>query len=130
MCIIYDKNHNFKMINQTTLLNFRKANLVKTLSSNLFLSPDNIIHTRRINCPNCNRKCNYNGYSHEGSYSFLAKEENSLFKIGQQNCPNCNKTYTFEFEEFKYLIQTLESDLKNKIYSLFPISTVYTRNVL
>jgi len=109
------------MIKQTTLLNFSKSSLVKKLSSNLFLSPDNIIHTNRLNCPKCNKKCNYNGYSHEGNYSFLAKGEKALFKIGQQNCPKCNKTYTFEFEEFAQLNQTLESDLKNKIYSLLEL---------
>lgn len=109
------------MINQTTLLNFSKAYLVKTLNSKLVLSKNNVLHTQPINCPNCNKKCVYNGYSHEGNYSFLAKNNNSFFKKGQQYCPNCNKTYQIQTSEFEELNQILLNKLKNQVYTLLEL---------
>ena len=72
------------MINQTILLNFSKASLVKTLSSKLVLSKNNVLHMELISCPNCNCKCIYNGHSHNGNYNPLAKGNGIFFKKGQQ----------------------------------------------
>jgi len=109
------------MINQTTLLNFSKASLVKTLSSKLVLSKNNVLHSELINCPNCNTKCVYNGYSHEGNYSFLAKNNSAFFKKGQQFCPICKKTYQIKFPEFEELNQLIYDKLKNRIYTLLEL---------
>ncbi len=109
------------MINQTTLLNFSKAFLVKTLSSKLVLSKNNVLHSKLINCPNCETKCVYNGYSHEGNYSFLAKESCSSFKKGQQYCPICNKTYQIEISDFNDLNQIILNKLKNQVYTLLEL---------
>lgn len=106
------------MDNQTTLLNFSKASLVKTLSSKLVLSKNNVLHTEPICCPKCNRLCVYNGYSHEGNYNPLAKENEIFFKKGQQYCPNCDKTYQVEFPEFEELNQLIVDKINNNIKSL------------
>lgn len=106
------------MINQSTLLNFGQCSLVKTISSKLILSKNNVLHTQRIPCPKCGELCSYNGYSHEGKYSFLAKEENAFFKRGQQYCKYCNKTYTVEIEEFDEINQILTDKINNQIKSL------------
>ena len=106
------------MINQTTLLNFSKASLMKTLSSKLVLSKNNVLHTQLINCPTCNQICVYNGYSHEGNYNPLAKENEIFFKKGQQFCSTCDKTYQVEFPKFKELNQLILDKIKNNIKSL------------
>lgn len=61
------------MDSQTTLLNFSKASLVKTFDSKLILSKNNVLHTELINCPTCNTKCIYNGYSHKGIFGSTLK---------------------------------------------------------
>jgi len=106
------------MDNQTTLLNFSKASLVKTLSSKLVLSKNNILHTQPINCPKCGNLCVYNGYSHEGNYNPLAKENEIFFKKGQQYCSTCDKTYQVEFPEFEEINQLILDKIKNNIKSL------------
>ena len=105
------------MKNQSTLLNFKMFSLVKALSSKLELSQSNILHTQKENCPTCGNLCVYNGYSHEGNYSFDAKSSNSFFKIGQQYCKYCDKTITKKIPEFEELNQILENELKNVISS-------------
>jgi len=109
------------MIYQTTLLNFSKASLVKTLSSKLFLSKNNVLHTQLINCSNCNCKCVYNGFSHEGNFNPLAKENEIFFKKGQQYCPNCNKTYQISIPEFDELNQLIIDKLKNQVFTLLEL---------
>ncbi len=109
------------MNSQTTILNFSKAYLVKKLSPNFILSKNNILHTQLINCPNCNRKCVYNGYSHEGNYNPLAKENGIFFKKGQQYCSTCDKTYQVEFPEFEKLNQLIVDKVKNQIYTLLEL---------
>lgn len=109
------------MDSQTTLLNFSKASLVKTLSSKLVLSKNNVLHTELINCPKCNTKCVYNGYSHEGNYNPLAKKNESFFKKGQQYCSTCDKTYQVEFPEFEELNQLITDKIKNRIYTLLEL---------
>ncbi len=109
------------MMNQTTLLNFSKAFLVKTLSSKLVLSKTNVLHSELINCFNCNTQCVYNGYSHKGNYSILSKSHNSFFKKGQQYCPNCKKTYQIDNSEFDNINQIILNKLKNRIYTLLEL---------
>jgi transposase-like protein len=109
------------MIKQTTLLNFSKASLVKTLNPKLVLSKNNVLHTQLINCPNCKNKCVYNGFSHEGNYNPLAKENEIFFKKGQQYCSHCNKTYQVEFPEFEELNQLIIDKVKNTIYTLLEL---------
>jgi len=109
------------MNNQTTLLNFSKASLVKTLSSKLVLSKNNVLHNQLINCPKCGTKCIYNGYSHKGNYSFLAKNNNSFFKKGQQYCSSCDKTYQIQNSEFEELNKIIFDKLKNQIYTLLEL---------
>ncbi|MDA3855125.1 MAG: hypothetical protein PF569_02615 [Candidatus Woesearchaeota archaeon] len=109
------------MINQTTLLNFNKAYLVKTLSSKLVLSKNNVLHTKLINCPSCNTKCVYNGYSHEGNYSLFSKSNYSFFKKGQQFCPTCQKTYQISIPEFDNINKIIINKLKNQIYTLLEL---------
>jgi len=109
------------MDTQTTLINFSKASLVKTLSSKLVLSKNNVLHTQLINCPNCKKKCVYNGYSHEGNYNYLAKENEIFFKKGQQYCSNCDKTYQVEFPEFDKLNNLILDKIKNQIYTLLEL---------
>lgn len=106
------------MNNQTTLLNFSKASLVKTLNSKLVLSKNNVLHNQLINCPKCGTKCIYNGYSHEGNYNLIAKENDIFFKKGQQFCPKCKKTLQIEFPEFDELNKLISNKIKNNIYSL------------
>jgi len=106
------------MDNQSTLLNFSKASLVKTLSSKLVLSKNNVLHTEPIVCPKCKTKCVYNGFSHEGNYNFIAKENDVFFKRGQQYCSKCNKTYQVESPEFDELNQVILDKVKNTILSL------------
>lgn len=109
------------MINQTTLLNFSKASLVKTLSSKLVLSKNNVLHTQPIKCPKCNNLCVYNGYSHEGNYNSLAKENDIFFKKGQQYCSTCDKTYQVEIPEFEELNNLILDKVKNQIYTLLEL---------
>ncbi len=109
------------MDSQTTLLNFSKASLVKTLSSKLVLSKNNVLHTKLINCPVCNSKCVYNGYSHKGNYNILAKENEIFFKKGQQYCSKCNKTYQVEFPEFEELNNLILDKVKNQVYTLLEL---------
>ena len=116
--MFFTQKTELKMDRQTTLLNFSKAALVKTLNSKYILSKNNILHTERIYCPNCNKLCVYNGYSHEGNYNPLAKENDILFKRGQQYCPICDKTYQVEFPEFEELNQFIIDKIKNNIKSL------------
>ena len=111
------------MINQTTLLNYSKAQLVKTLNSKFILSMKNIIHTKPILCPKCKNRCTYNGFSNEGNYNFLAKENNIFFKKGQQYCSTCNKTYQVEIEDFDKINQIILDKIKNNIYSLLEFGT-------
>lgn len=106
------------MDNQTTLLNFSKASLVKTLNPKLVLSKNNVLHTQPICCPKCNNLCVYNGFSHEGNYNPLAKENFIFFKKGQQYCSTCDKTYQVEFPEFEELNQLIVDRVKNNIKSL------------
>ena len=109
------------MMNQTTLLNFSKASLVKALSSKLVLSKNNILHYELIYYPICKIKCVYNGYSHKGNYSILSKTNNSFFKKGQQYCPNCKKTYQIDNLEFNNINQIILDKLKNQIYTLLEL---------
>ena len=78
------------MNTQTTILNFSKAALVKTLNHKLFLSKNNVLHSQPICCPNCNNLCAHNDFSHEGKYNPLAKENEIFFKKGQQYCSKCD----------------------------------------
>lgn len=109
------------MNNQTTLLNFSKASLVKTLNPKLVLSKNNVLHTQLIKCPNCKNKCVYNGYSHEGHYNLLSKENDIFFKKGQQYCSTCDKTYQVEFPEFEELNQLIVDKIKNCVYTLLEL---------
>jgi transposase-like protein len=118
---IFNQKNNPKMISQTTLLNFSKASLVKTLSSKLVLSKNNVLHTQPINCPICNCKCIYNGYSHEGNYNLLAKENEIFFKKGQQYCSTCDKTYQIQNSEFQEFNQLIIDKLKNQVYTLLEL---------
>ena len=106
------------MKNQTTLINFSKAFLVKKLNSKLVLSKNNVLHTRPICCPKCNSLCIYNGFSHEGNYNPLAKENEIFFKKGQQYCPLCDKTYQVNLPELEELNQLIIDKVKNNIKSL------------
>jgi len=106
------------MDNQSTLLNFSTASLVKTLSSKLVLSKNNVLHTESIVCPTCKTKCVYNGFSHEGNYNFIARENEIFFKRGQQYCSKCKKTYQVEFPEFDELNQVILDKVKNTAYSM------------
>ena len=109
------------MKSQTTLLNFSKVSLVKTLNPKLVLSKDNVLHTQPIHCPKCNNLCVYNGFSHEGNYNYLAKENGVFFKKGQQYCSKCSKTYQIEIPEFEELNQITKLKINNIIKSLLEL---------
>lgn len=102
--LILSQKLTLKMNSQTTLLNFSKTSLVKTLNLKLILSKNNVLCTQPICCPRCNNLCVYNGFSHKGNYNPLAKKMKFFSKKISNIAQFAIKHIKLSFQNLKNLI--------------------------
>ena len=105
------------IIKQPTLNNFAQYQNLGLMNNNVIISKDNVIHTKRIHCPDCGTLCSYNGSSNKGNH-ILSKNEHSFLKKGQQKCPHCNKTVQVSNEWINKIKGSLDQFFITQISSL------------
>ncbi len=101
---------------QPTLINYSNFlgfyNLTLQTNQDIFLSKNNVIHTKRKECPKCGKLCSYNGSNYSGN--IISRSYSTLFKKGQQKCSNCNTTVQPE----NPIIDKIKLKLNNMIISM------------
>lgn len=104
-------------INKPKLINFLNLKHFKLDYTQFFITDTNIVHIKRVKCPDCGTLCSYNGSSNKG-WTVFSNSYGAFFRKGQQFCSNCKKTIQVENPYLDDILKNFLEIITSQVLSL------------